>query len=123
MTSQMVAHYNCERLCNRLARAKPFQNLQSPIIEGYFPKLTLENSSMAYGIRMANTHLFDTTRDDSHVAILELERWFSRIYDAINTGYVLQSDGEKQKKLNREPSPGECAMDTGINILGNLVVS
>jgi tyrosinase len=117
MHQQVIARYNVERFCNRLARVTPFKNFRSNIGDGYYPKLTLENSSANWPGRMANSSLNDLNRKERNLSILEMERWVDRVSDAISTGFVHLPNGEK-KLLNEDPSK-----DTGINVLANMIVS
>ncbi|RZF45152.1 hypothetical protein LSTR_LSTR016475 [Laodelphax striatellus] len=57
MHQQIIARYNFERLCNRLARVKKLIDLRAPIPEAYFPKLDSITASRAWAARSPNTLL------------------------------------------------------------------
>lgn len=88
---QLIARYNCERLCNKLHRVKRLNNLRVPIEEGYFPKLNTQNTNNTWPPRFDNAALSDLNRPNEHIHmdISQLERWTNRIVDAIEVGYAL----------------------------------
>ncbi|EDW92261.1 phenoloxidase 3 [Drosophila yakuba] len=113
MHQQIVARYNAERLSNHMARVQPFNNLDEPIAEGYFPKMDSMVASRAYPPRFDNTRLSDVDRPNNQlrVGIDDMKRWRERIYEAIHQGYVFDDNNEK------------IALDDvkGIDILGNII--
>jgi len=96
MHQQIIARYNAERLSNHMARVQPFNNLDEPIAEGYFPKMDSLVASRAYPPRFDNTRLSDVDRPNNQlrVGIDDMKRWRERIYEAIHQGYVLDVSGE-----------------------------
>lgn len=105
--------YNFERLCNRLSRVKRFINWQEPIPEGYFPKLDSLVASRTWPARTAGATLKDINRpvDQLNFDIQDLQRWRDRIFDAIHTGTVMDSRGNRQ----------DLTENGGIDVLGNMV--
>lgn len=87
---QIIARFDCERLCNKLYRVKRLNNLREPIEEGYFPKLNTQNSSHTWPPRFENTVLSDLNRTNDLIQLdlAQLERWIDRIIDAIEKGYA-----------------------------------
>ncbi|CAG7827872.1 unnamed protein product [Allacma fusca] len=66
----------------------------APIIEeGYFPKLTSENSGQIWGGRQELTQLKGVSRTDGdtefRVDIEDIRKWKDRILDAIDTGFII----------------------------------
>lgn len=88
---QILARYNSERLCNGLFRVKRLNNLRDRIDEGYFPKLTTQNSSHTWPPRFENCYLSDLHRpyDLINLDLSQLERWIDRIIDAIELGFAM----------------------------------
>ncbi|KXJ82708.1 hypothetical protein RP20_CCG011780 [Aedes albopictus] len=113
MHSQLIARYNIERFCNRLARVKSLTNLREPIPEAYFPKMIRSSNARSYPGRHANITLQDVNRVDNNtnVQVNDLERWRDRILEAIDQGFVLDTQG------NRIP----LDETKGIDILGDIV--
>ncbi|XP_057318501.1 phenoloxidase 1 [Microplitis mediator] len=113
MHEQIMARYNCERLCNNLNRVQRLNNLREPIPEGYFPKLDSLVASRTWPSRPADTRLKDINRpvDSLQVDISDLERWRDRVYDAIHTGSVMTSRGQRI----------ELTEKGGIDVLGNII--
>ncbi|XP_043643114.1 phenoloxidase 3 [Drosophila teissieri] len=113
MHQQIVARYNAERLSNHMARVQPFNNLDEPIAEGYFPKMDSMVASRAFPPRFDNTRLSDVDRPSNQirVGIDDMKRWRERIYEAIHQGYVFDDNNEK------------IVLDDvkGIDILGNII--
>nr|ANZ03352.1 phenol oxidase 2 [Rhodnius prolixus] len=115
MHQQIMARYNFERLCNNLARTKRLVNWREPIEEAYFPKLDSLVSSRVWPPRFANTKLSDINREMDQIRfdIQDMERWRDRIYAAIHSGAVLDSNGQTVELTERE----------GIDHLGNIIES
>ncbi|KFB48434.1 AGAP004975-PA-like protein [Anopheles sinensis] len=113
MHQQLIARYNVDRFCNRLARVRPLTNLREPLPEGYFPKLIRSFTNRAFPARPQNHMLRDLNRieDDVVLSISDLERWGSRIAESIDGGYVVGPGG------NRVPLDER----TGIDVLGNIM--
>ncbi|KAK0078419.1 hypothetical protein PV325_002520 [Microctonus aethiopoides] len=113
MHEQIMARYNCERLCNNLSRVKRFNDFHESIPEGYFPKLNNLVASRSWPARPANSKLSDVNRqvDDLRVDLQDLERWRDRIYEAIHTGSVVTARGERMPLTERG----------GIDVLGNII--
>nr|AAO01013.1 Dox-A3-PA [Drosophila erecta] len=115
MHQQIIARYNAERLCNHMARVQPFNNLEEPIAEGYFPKMDSLVASRAFPPRFDNTRLSDVDRpiNQLRVGIDDMKRWRERIYEAIHQGYVMDANHKK------------IVLDDvkGIDILGNIIES
>ncbi|KAG7164723.1 Phenoloxidase 1-like [Homarus americanus] len=57
MHQQMIARYDMERLSVGLRRVEKLENWRIPIPDGYFSKLTVNNSGRAWGTRQDNTYL------------------------------------------------------------------
>jgi len=88
-----------------MAQVQPFNNLDEPIAEGYFPKMDSTVASRAYPPRFDNTRLRDVERvGQIRVSIDEMKRWRERIYEAIHQGYVL------------DVSSGICSSEPGKNL-------
>ncbi|XP_016922311.1 phenoloxidase 1 [Apis cerana] len=113
MHQQIMARYNCERLCNRLGRVKRFINWHEPIPEAYFPKLDSLVASRTWPFRPSGTVLKDINRqvDELNFDIQDLERWRDRIYEAIHTGSVINTRGERIQLTEKN----------GIDVLGNIM--
>ncbi|XP_017796963.1 PREDICTED: LOW QUALITY PROTEIN: phenoloxidase 2-like [Habropoda laboriosa] len=113
MHQQIVARYNCERLCNRLSRVKRFLNWREPIPEAYFPKLDSLVASRTWPSRTGGAILKDINRqvDELNFDIQDLERWRDRIYEAIHTGSVINARGERIPLTEKG----------GIDVLGNML--
>lgn len=88
---QIIARYNAERYCNGLLPVVPLSNFDSPIEEGYFPKLTTQHSSHSWASRFENSYLCDLKRPYEGLSIhkTQLQRWIDRICNAIELGRVL----------------------------------
>ncbi|XP_076671843.1 phenoloxidase 1-like [Andrena cerasifolii] len=115
MHEQIMARYNCERLCNRLGRAKRLINWREPMAEGYFPKLDSIVAGRTWPARQSGAILQDINRpgDQLDFDIQDLERWRDRIYEAINTGSVINTQGERIPLTEKN----------GIDVLGNILES
>ncbi|KOC58852.1 Phenoloxidase subunit A3 [Habropoda laboriosa] len=113
MHQQIMARYNCERLSNRLTRVKRYINWREPIPEAYFPKLDSLVASRTWPSRTRGAILKDINRqvDDLNFDIQDLERWRDRIYEAIHTGSVINTRGERIPLTEK----------SGIDVLGNIV--
>ncbi|KAG8035032.1 hypothetical protein G9C98_005455 [Cotesia typhae] len=113
MHQQIIARYNCERLCNNLNRVSRLNDLREPIPEGYFPKLDSLVASRTWPSRPADTRLKDINRpvDSLKVDIQDLERWRDRVFDAIHTGTVTTARGERIPLTEKG----------GIDVLGNII--
>ncbi|XP_044249056.1 phenoloxidase 3 [Drosophila takahashii] len=112
MHQQIIARYNAERMSNYMARVQPFNNLDEPIAEGYFPKMHSSASGRPYPPRSDGTRLRDVDRpDQARVGIDDMKRWRERIYEAIHQGYVVTEDNEKI----------DLDEVKGIDILGNMI--
>ncbi|KZC12758.1 PREDICTED: phenoloxidase 2-like [Dufourea novaeangliae] len=113
MHQQILARYNCERLSNRLGRVKRFINWREPIPEAYFPKLDSIVAGRTWPARPSGAVLRDINRpaDQLNFDIQDLERWRDRIYEAIHTGSVISTKGERIQLTEKN----------GIDILGNIM--
>ncbi|XP_076677764.1 phenoloxidase 1-like [Andrena cerasifolii] len=113
MHEQIMARYNCERFCNRLGRVKRFINWREPIPEAYFPKLDSIVAGRTWPARPSGAVLRDINRpvDQLDFDIQDMERWRDRIYEAIHTGSVINTRGERIPLTEK----------TGIDILGNIM--
>ncbi|XP_055606343.1 phenoloxidase 2 [Uranotaenia lowii] len=113
MHSQLIARYNIERFCNRLAGVKNFNNYRAPIPEAYFPKMIRSSNNRSYPGRHANITFQDVNRVDNNttVQVSDLERWRDRILEAIDQGFVLDKDGNKIPLDETK----------GIDILGDIL--
>ncbi|PSN38098.1 Phenoloxidase subunit 1 [Blattella germanica] len=91
MHQQIIARYNLERFCNKLARVTRLLNWRDPIPEGYFPKLDSLVASRVWPPRHANALLSDVNRevDQLKVDIQDCERWRDRMYEAIHLGSII----------------------------------
>ncbi|XP_071525779.1 phenoloxidase 1-like [Panulirus ornatus] len=119
MHQQMLARYDMERLSVKINRVEPLENWRVPIPDGYFSKLTINNSGQAWGTRQDNTLLKDVRRTDfgdEVIHITDLELWRSRIFDAIHQGYVINRKGERVS-LSDDVTTGK----RGIDILGDAL--
>nr|QOQ34392.1 prophenoloxidase 2-2 [Sogatella furcifera] len=113
MHQQIIARYNFERLCNKLARVKKLIDLRSPIPEAYFPKLDSLTASRTWAARSPNSMLQDINRETEQLVfdIQDLERWRDRLYEAVSTGRVINTQGQSVP----------LSENTGIDILGDLI--
>ncbi|GLV34926.1 Prophenoloxidase 2 [Carabus blaptoides fortunei] len=113
MHQQLMARYNFERLCNKLARTERLLDWSKPIPEAYFPKLDSLVSSRGWPARVENSKLSDVRREKDQIStdISDLERWRDRIYAAIHSGTVMLANGSTQQ------------LDEfgGIDVLGNII--
>lgn len=114
MHSQILSRYNNERICNRLGRVVPLNNLRERIAEGYFPKIIRSMSNRAYPSRIDDSMLRDLNRveDETYVEIAELERWRDRIHNAIDQGFAVEQGTGRQIPLDEA---------TGIDTIGNML--
>lgn len=113
MHNQVIQRYNIDRICARLEKAKPLTNIRSIIPEAYFPKIIRSKLNRAYPPRVANMTLQDVNRSDAVVEVADIERWRDRIYQAIDQGYVVDSNGKTITLSGLK----------GIDILGDVVES
>ncbi|XP_017755476.1 PREDICTED: phenoloxidase 2-like [Eufriesea mexicana] len=113
MHQQIMARYNCERLCNQLGRVKRLLNWREPIPEAYFPKLDSLVASRSWPARPAGAVLSDINRqvDELNFDLQDMTRWRDRIYEAIHTGSVINARGERIPLTETN----------GIDILGNIM--
>ncbi|XP_076237383.1 phenoloxidase subunit A3 isoform X2 [Calliopsis andreniformis] len=113
MHQQIMARYNCERLCNRLGRVKRFINWREPIPEAYFPKLDSIVAGRTWPARPSGATLQDINRpaDQVNFDIQDLERWRDRIFEGIHAGSVVGQRGERIPLTEKD----------GIDILGNIM--
>lgn len=119
MHHSMIARYDAERLCNGLPRVRKFNFSDMMLEEGYFGKLTSENSNQQWGTRQAFTRLTDIYRareEGLEIRVEELQRWRDRILETIDLGYVVTKDPKTGKD-------GRVLLDetNGIDILGDIV--
>ncbi|XP_044739629.1 phenoloxidase 1-like isoform X2 [Chrysoperla carnea] len=117
MHQQIIARYNAERLCNKLARVQRLTDLKSPLPEAYFPKLDSLVASRAWPARPANTVLQNLRRPVNRLAldVDDLIRWRDRIFEAINSGFVRLENGGQMQLTEVD------GRDEGIDILGNMI--
>ncbi|EAT34245.1 AAEL013499-PA [Aedes aegypti] len=113
MHQQLIARYNVERFCARLARVRPLNNLRVPIPEGYFPKIIRSLTNRAFPPRPQNQILSDVNRVDDQVVftITDLENWEQRISDSIDAGFVMGMNGQRIPLTEQN----------GTDILGNIM--
>ncbi|XP_038106639.1 phenoloxidase 2 [Culex quinquefasciatus] len=113
MHQQLIARYNVERFCAKLARVQPLNNLRQPLPEAYFPKIIRSANNRAFPARPQNQQLRDLNRvaDDVIFTVSDLERWGSRIAEAIDAGTVLGQNGQRVPLTEAN----------GIDILGNIL--
>ncbi|XP_069169114.1 LOW QUALITY PROTEIN: phenoloxidase 2 [Procambarus clarkii] len=98
MHQQMIARYDMERLSVNLKRVEKLENWREPIPDGYFSKLTVNNSGRPWGTRQDNTLLKDLRRNEFGLDVTDIsdmELWRSRLMDAIHQGYMLNRNGER----------------------------
>lgn len=83
--------FNCERLCNMLARVKRFNNFNEPITEGYYPKLDSLVAGRAWGPRQSGMVWKDLNRniDGIRISLDDVNQWKNRIEESINRGTYL----------------------------------
>nr|CBW54878.1 putative prophenoloxidase [Cancer pagurus] len=120
MHQQMLARYDMDRLSVSLNRVQKLSNWRLPISDGYFPKLTINNSGQAWGSRQDNTLMQDYKRNDFGLPptdVSELEQWHSRIMDAIHQGFLVDREG-KQIKLSDDV---KLPQKRGIDLIGDAV--
>lgn len=89
MHQQIMSRYNIERFSNGLGRAKALLNFRDIIPEAYFPKIIRSANNRAYPPRVANSRMMDVNRDGINIQIAELERFRSRIIQAIDQGFAV----------------------------------
>lgn len=87
---QILARYNVERLCNKLALVRRINSSQDPIVEGFFPKLNSQNTSQSWPPRFEDTKLRDLNRPNDRLKFeLEtLNRWIDQVKGAIEKGKI-----------------------------------
>lgn len=88
---QIIARFNCERLCNSLPRVRKFNNWREPIPEAYYPKLDSLTSARGWPPRQSGMSWQDVNRpaDGLNITIDQMEKWRRNIDDAISTGRVI----------------------------------
>ncbi|XP_023245051.1 phenoloxidase subunit 1-like [Copidosoma floridanum] len=113
MHHQIMARYDCERLCNNLPRVKPLDEFRKPIPEAYFPKLDVVNAGRAWPARPSNMTLSDVDRavDLAKVTITDLENWHRSVMAAIRSKTVTNTKGEIIRLDDKK----------GIDIIGNML--
>lgn len=111
MHNQTVIRYNVDRMCNGLERVVPLNNLRAIIPEAYFPKIVRSSNNRSYPARSANSLLQDVNRTEVVVQLADMERSRERIYQAIDRGFVVGTNGQQTSLMGRD----------GIDILGNIV--
>nr|ACL00586.1 prophenoloxidase 2 [Penaeus monodon] len=119
MHQQKIPRYDMERLCLGLPRVQKLQNWKAPIKNGYFPKLTLNNSGRVWGSRQDHTTMQDFQRNDFNLDfpdLTHLEIWRSRIFHAIHQGFMIDRQGERVM-LSDDVTSGK----RGIDILGDAL--
>ncbi|CAL4103132.1 unnamed protein product, partial [Meganyctiphanes norvegica] len=116
MHNQMMARYDWERLSNSLDRVVSLNKWREPIPEGYFPKLTIDNSSRHYGNRPDNMipQVFQVFALRPNY-VDDMERFTERFSDAFQKGYMIHENGENVP-ISDNVAPGE---QRGIDIVGN----
>ncbi|XP_045134884.1 phenoloxidase 3-like isoform X2 [Portunus trituberculatus] len=117
MHQQMLARYDMDRLSVGLNRVQKLSNWRIPIPDGYFPKLTINNSGQTWGSRQDNTLMQDSSRVEVRSKVSDLEQWHSRIMEAIHQGYLVDDKGN-QIKLTDTVKPPE---KRGIDLLSDAV--
>ncbi|KAK7874024.1 hypothetical protein R5R35_013428 [Gryllus longicercus] len=114
MHQQIIARYNFERFSVGLGRVRRLGSFREPLREGYYAKLTPNIArDLGYAGRPDNATISNVSRELERVFldISDLERWETRIFDAIHSGEYINARGE------RTPLTEE----TGIDILGDIV--
>lgn len=116
---QIIARYNIERLANRLARVKRFNDFRQPMLEGYFPKMDSSVATRAWPARSDNTPWSDINRENDQIRldIADMERWRDRIFEAVHQMAVTTTSGQRMALT------ADGSTDTGIDMLGNIVES
>ncbi|ODM97648.1 Phenoloxidase 3 [Orchesella cincta] len=121
MHHAMIARYDTERLCNSLPRTKMFDFNSLMIEEGYFGKLSSENSSKQWGTRQPFTKLSNVQTvggpDAIGIRVEELTRWRDRILESIDIGYYvkLEANGTEKRYPLKDLK--------GVDVLGDIVES
>lgn len=111
MHNQVINRYNVERMCARMERVRPLNNIRAIVPEGYFPKIIRSSNNRSYPARHPNSLLQDVNRPEAVVELADIERWRDRIYQAIDQGYVIGANGQQIS----------LSGPTGIDILANIV--
>nr|ACV33307.1 prophenoloxidase [Nebalia kensleyi] len=122
---QIVARYNHERLSNGLNRVQTIGDFNAPLPEGYFPKLTIQNSGRHFGGRSDNVVMKSTKRGDFdfenlQIPVLELHR--DRLYTAIHQGWLVDGIGQRIP-LNDSIDILTSPWKRGIDFLGDAIES
>ncbi|XP_022160595.1 phenoloxidase 2-like [Myzus persicae] len=113
MHQQILARYNMERLSNSMNRVVRLTNWEQPIAEGYFPKLDNILANRVWPPRPVNAVLQNISREVEQITfdIEDLVRWRDRIFNAIHSGFIINTAGQQVRLTENE----------GIDILGNLI--
>ncbi|KAF7994702.1 hypothetical protein HCN44_004174 [Aphidius gifuensis] len=113
MHQQLMARYNVERLCNRLAVAERLVNLREQIPQGYFPKLDSLVASRQFPSRPPGLYLRDINReaDNLQLNLSDMDTWRDRIFSSIQHGFVTNSQNQQIPLTEKD----------GIDILGNII--
>ncbi|XP_050704837.1 phenoloxidase 1-like [Eriocheir sinensis] len=117
MHQQMLARYDMDRLSVGLSRVEKLANWRIPIPDGYFSKLTLDNSGQMWGSRQDNTLVQKFRRDGLMLDVTDLERQHSRLMDAIHQGHLIDREG----KLVKLTDEGVAPKRRGIVLLGDAI--
>ncbi|XP_022907906.2 phenoloxidase 2-like [Onthophagus taurus] len=111
MHQQIIGRYNVERLCNNMRRVERLTDWQTGLNEAYFPKIDSLVASRAYPARVKDQKMRDVNRRELNVDVEDIVRWRDRMYQAIDQGYVTNTQGQRVNLTEFE----------GIDILGDMM--
>ncbi|XP_050733809.1 phenoloxidase 1-like isoform X2 [Eriocheir sinensis] len=120
MHQQMLARYDMDRLSVGLNRVEKLANWRMPIPDGYFSKLTLDNSGQVWGSRQDGTLLQEYRRNEFMLEpfdVTDLEQHHSRLMDAIHQGHLIDREGKRVRLTDEGVAPNR----RGIVLLGDAL--
>ncbi|XP_037783798.1 phenoloxidase 2-like isoform X2 [Penaeus monodon] len=118
MHRNMVVRYNWERLSLGMDLVEAYEDLKTPIREGYSPRFN-GGTGERWGAREPNTQPQDVNRE-LNITLNQMEVWRTRLQRAIRTRTIMRRDGIEIAMRDVDiPMGGRL----GIDILGDATES